>query len=36
MPREALVEHLTALCWDGGAALPFNADDIKTIDNAQR
>lgn len=33
MPRAELVEHLTALCWDGGAALPFNADDIRTIDS---
>lgn len=33
MPRAELVEHLTALCWDGGAALPFDADDIRTIDS---
>lgn len=33
MSRADLVEHLTALCWDGGAALPFLADDIKTIDS---
>lgn len=35
MSREALVEHLTALCWDGGAALPFHADDIRSIDSGQ-
>lgn len=34
MSRSDLVEHLTALCWDGGAALPFVADDIRTIDNS--
>lgn len=33
MPRADLVEYLTALCWDGGAALPFGADDIRTIDS---
>ncbi|RAV09346.1 TetR/AcrR family transcriptional regulator [Mycolicibacterium sp. GF69] len=33
MPRVELVEHLTALCWDGGAALPFVAENIKTIDS---
>lgn len=33
MPRAALVEHLTALCWDGGAALPFRESDVKSIDN---
>lgn len=33
MSRAALVEHLTALCWDGGAALPFKDDDSKTIDD---
>jgi hypothetical protein len=32
MTRAELVEHLTALCWDGGAALPFVDDDIKAID----
>lgn len=35
MPRAALVDHLTALCWDGGAALPFNAADIKSIDSGR-
>lgn len=34
MSRAALVEHLTALCWDGGAALPFKDEDIKAIDNS--
>lgn len=33
MPRADLVEYLTALCWDGGSALPFAADDITTIDS---
>jgi AcrR family transcriptional regulator len=28
-----LVEDLTALCWEGGAALPFKPDDIDTIDS---
>ena len=32
MSRPELVEHLTALCWDGGAALPFVAADITSID----
>lgn len=31
--RAQLVEHLTALCWEGGAALPFQAHDIEAIDN---
>jgi AcrR family transcriptional regulator len=35
MTRADLVEHLTALCWDGGAALPFLADDIRGIDNGE-
>ena len=35
MSRAELVEHLTALCWDGGAALPFVAEDIKSIDSGQ-
>lgn len=35
MPRAELVAHLTALCWDGGAALPFGADDIRSIDSGQ-
>ncbi|KUI01004.1 TetR family transcriptional regulator [Mycobacterium sp. IS-3022] len=35
MSRTDLVEHLTTLCWDGGAALPFLADDIESIDNGQ-
>ncbi|MDH6247716.1 TetR/AcrR family transcriptional regulator [Mycobacterium sp. OTB74] len=35
MSRAELVEHLTALCWDGGAALPFVAADITTIDSGQ-
>jgi AcrR family transcriptional regulator len=33
MPRRELVEHLTALCWEGGAALPFIASDITAIDS---
>jgi AcrR family transcriptional regulator len=36
MSRAELVEHLTALCWDGGAALPFLADDIKGIDSQRQ
>lgn len=32
MTRSELVEHLTSLCWDGGAALPFAANDIEAID----
>ncbi|OBG86812.1 TetR family transcriptional regulator [Mycobacterium sp. NS-7484] len=35
MPRAELVEHLTTLCWDGGAALPFNTFDVKAIDTGQ-
>jgi AcrR family transcriptional regulator len=33
LPRAELVEHLTALCWDGGAALPFSPFDVSTIDS---
>jgi hypothetical protein len=36
MSRVELVEHLTALCWDGGAALPFVAADIATIDDGRQ
>lgn len=36
MSRPELVEHLTALCWDGGAALPFVAADITTIDGGRQ
>lgn len=35
MPRHQLVEHLTALCWDGGAALPFSPFDVAAIDTQQ-
>lgn len=35
MTRAELVEYLTALCWDGGAALPFLAQDIRSIDSGQ-
>jgi AcrR family transcriptional regulator len=35
MSRDALVEHLTTLCWDGGSALPFLAYDIEGIDKGQ-
>lgn len=34
MPRAQLVEHLTALCWDGGAALPFSPFDVAAIDTS--
>ncbi|MEZ0363227.1 TetR family transcriptional regulator [Mycobacterium sp. pUA109] len=36
MSQADLVEHLTALCWEGGAALPFKAEDIKSIDSRRR
>ncbi|MHC9297401.1 TetR/AcrR family transcriptional regulator [Mycobacterium sp. LTG2003] len=35
MPRAELVEHLTTLCWDGGAALPFSPFDVDAIDRGQ-
>lgn len=35
MPRHELVDHLTRLCWDGGAALPFTTFDVETIDSGQ-
>jgi AcrR family transcriptional regulator len=33
MPRAELVEHLTTLCWEGGAALPFSTFDVEAIDS---
>ena len=33
MTREELVGHLTALCWEGGAAMPFGSEQIASIDN---
>lgn len=33
MTRAELVEHLTGLCWDGGAAMPFGSEQIERIDN---